>query len=241
MKTHFYNRTPFSYVSTPVPECFLRLDAYFDLRLSALSEGELDTHPSVILAENLCRRLADTVYYATIIADVLRGNLGASNVFAKATLTGSLLVGHFSSCKSVLDASSIALARTYGIKMTNKEMDFAKPRFWKQLRNDQPEVYKRYDRFRPLIQEIVLWRDASVHRTTPMVVVAGPDDPAVKPETASVKMFLEPDVDVSTIVSRMHSAGAGDLWVEPHYLHVKWYDQLVELCCETCADIEARA
>jgi hypothetical protein len=229
VKTSFYNRTAYLFVGVPVPDCFLQLDKHFDTRFTTVNI----THPSVILAENLCRRMADAEFYAHSISEALKN----PNAFHGANLIGTLLVGYFTACKSLLDAGSITLAKVYGLTLTNKEMDFSKPKFWKELDKEAgPTVNSRYAPFKGLFKEVINWRDSAVHRLTPFVVVhtAGKPDKAPR-EKMEIKMVSQPDAGVSMVVKAPKSIQ----WVEPLYFHNKWQSQLRDFCEEVCSDIKA--
>lgn len=232
MKTWFYNRTGYTLPNMPtVPRCFTELDEYFDTRFTTSSAL---THPSVILAENLCRRMADEELYASYISDTLK----SPDTFKGAILIGTLLVGYFTACKSLLDAGAITLAKIYNLTLTHKGMDFSKPKFWKQLKQETGQVIPdRYAPFRPLFDEIIEWRDAAVHRLTPFVITHSPGAPGKVPrEKMEIKMVDQPDAEVSTVVK----APKNIRWVEPLHYHRKWQSQLIEFCKEVCLDIRSQ-
>lgn len=233
MKTFFYNRTVYS-LKLPdmtVPQCFIELDEYFDT-LFKTSAGL--THESVHLAENLCRRIADVQLYAHYVSEAQKG----SDTFKAAILIGTFLVGYFNACKSLLDAGAITLARVYNLKLKNREMDFSKTIFWRQLESQTGPIIKgRYAPFESLFNEIIRWRDASVHRLTPFVVTHSPDRPDKVPrEKIEIKMVAQPDTDISIVVKRAKSIQ----WVEPMHYHKKWRSQLIEFCKEVCLDIRSQ-
>lgn len=245
MESFFYNRSMHSVIGQPVPLCFLDLEQHFGPKVPPKCFPLLAPRvgPTIALAENLCRRMGDVEYYGQRISDELetmRGSYTAKTV-------SSLLVGHFSACKSVLDASAITLARLYhvgrksrGRELASKEMDFArqgKGSFWSLLQSEQPAVSKRYVRFTGPFGEIIEWRDAAVHRVFPLVVTAV----ARRPETgiASIHHFdlaLEPDPDVAKLFSRPKSVRQSD----PLHFHRKWHPHLLALCEEVCRDIKSQ-
>ena len=232
MKTSFYNRTGYLLPNMPaLPKCFEELDDYFDARFK--TAGAL-THPSVVLAENLCRRMADAELYAKQICEAQKG----VNTFRAAIFIGSLLVGYFTSCKSLLDAGAITLATLYNLTLTNKEMDFSRPRLLKQLKQETgPVVHGRYSSFQDLFDEIIKWRNSAVHRITPFVVTHSPGPPdKVSREKIEIKMVAKPDVGISTIVISPKSVQ----WVEPLHFHRKWQNQLINFCKEVCLDIRSQ-
>ena len=233
MKTFFYNRTVYSLglLNMEVPQCFLELDDHFDT-LFTTSPGL--THESVRLAENLCRRIADIEFHAHFISEKQK----SPDTFKAAILIGTYLVGYFNACKSLLDACAITLAKVYNLRLKNKQMDFSKSIFWKQLESQTGSVIKnRYKPFAGLFDEIIEWRDAAVHRITPFVITHSPGAPDKTPrEQMEIKMVAQADADISTVVKRTRSIQ----WVEPLYYHKKWRSQLLELCKEVCLDIRSQ-
>ena len=231
MKTWFYNRTAYVLLGMPAPQCFIDLDEYFDTRFTTSAAM---MHESVTLAKNLCRRMADMELYASYISDAQK-NL---DVLKAAILIGTLLVGYFTACKSVLDAGAITLATLYNLTLTNKEMDFSRPRLLKQLKQETgPVVHGRYSSFQDLFDEIIKWRNSAVHRITPFVITHSPGPPdKVSREKIEIKMVAKPDVGISTIVISPKSVQ----WVEPLHFHRKWQNQLINFCKEVCLDIRSQ-
>lgn len=187
--------------------------------------------------------MGDVEFYGQRIDDELATMRGTYT----ATTVSSLLVGHFSACKSVLDASAITLARLYrlghktrGQQLRSKEMDFArqgKGKYWAVLQSEQSDVYKRYARFQGTVGEIIKWRDAAVHRVFPLVVTAL----ARNPETGIAaihhfKLALDPDPDPNKAWSERKSVR----WTDPLHFHRKWHPQLLSLCEEVCRDIKSQ-
>ena len=129
MKTSFYNRTAYSprLLNITVPQCFIELDDYFDT-LFQTTTGSAQL--VVILAENLCRRLADVELFAQYISEAQR----ESDTFQAAILIGTFLVAYFNACKSLMDAGAITLAKVYNLNLKNKEMDFSKKKSGNNLR-----------------------------------------------------------------------------------------------------------
>lgn len=144
MSSAFASRSAYGFTSTPIPSCFLDLEAHLDRRLPAPYERFM--HSSNRLAENLCRRMGDADWYAGRVEEAL----GTLEPFPASVMAGTLLVGHFSACKSVLDAVAIAVARIHhlgrrsrGSELADRDMDLAKGRFWAALRAEQPKAYAR--------------------------------------------------------------------------------------------------
>jgi len=229
MESFFYERTAYCLLSIPVPRCFTELDKCFDARFTG---SDVITRQPVMLAENLCRRMADVEYYAQSISEVQK----SSDASRAATLIGTLLVGYFVACKSLSDAGAITLANLYDLPLTNKEMDFSKEKFWRKLKESHATVHDRYMPFKDLFKEIVKWRDAAVHRLTPFVVPHSPGKPWEAPrEEVKIQMVAQPDADVRTVVKLAKTKNIP--WVEPLYYHRKWQNQLIKFCKEVCLDI----
>ena len=231
MRSFFYNRTAYVLLTVPVPECFIKLDEYFDTRF-VTSNPML--HESGVLAENLCRRIADVELHASHISEAQK----SLDTFKGAILIGTFLVGYFSACKSLLDAGAITLARAYNLTLTNKQMDFSKPKFWRQLDKEAgPTITYRYTTFKSLIEDIIKWRDAAVHRLTPFVVTHSPGEPGkVHREKMEIKMIAQPDAEISMVVKTPKSIP----WVEPLHFHKQWQSQLIAFCKEVCLDIQSQ-
>jgi len=232
MKTSFYNRTAYTLPNMPAaPRCFIELDEYFDTRFTTPAGIK---HEHVILAENLCRRMADVELYASYISKAKE----SPNALRGAILVGTLLVGYFVACKSLLDAGAITLAKVYVLSLTNKETDFSKQKFWKELdKKAGLTITGRYAPFKGLFKEIIEWRDSVVHRFTPFTVTHSPDDPDKVPRgEQEIKMVARPDTVISTVVKTPKSIP----WVEPLHFHRKWRDELIGFCGEVCQDIQDR-
>ena len=231
MKTHFYNRTGYVLLNGEIPRCFTELDEYFDI----VFQTEKDTffHPSVTLVENLCRRMAAVEMYAKYIEDAQKGK----DLFRAAILIGTLLVGYFASCKSLLDAGAITLATIYKLTLSDREKDFSKKKFWKQLETVGVSVYDRYTLFNTLFSEIIIWRNAALHRITPLAIVNSPDEPGRTPlEKQKVMVVAKPDADYVTIIK----APTSIQWVNPLHYHLKWQGELIKFCGEICLDIQGQ-
>ena len=95
----------------------------------------------------------------------------------------------------------------------------------------------RYRKFDSLFKEIVIWRDAAVHRLTPFVLTVSPGRPDEVPrEKLEIKMVGQPDTEISTVVR----GGKNISWVEPLHYHQQWKEQLVEFCNAVCLDIKGQ-
>ena len=230
MKVSFHLRTPYPYIGIPVPQCFLDLDDHFDTIYTDASTMLNDLGPA--LAENTCRRMADIDMYAKFISDTL----GHENPYQAATVTASLLVGYFGACKSLLDAVSVALAELYTLPLSNKEKDFTKRKFWRELQKANSNVHDRFKDFKSFFAEVVRWRDSAVHRFTPLVICHAPDRPDRVPrDKVKVNMVADPDTDIRKYLTNL----SGTKWADPLSQHTKWRDDFLSLCKEICADIQS--
>jgi len=175
--------------------------------------------------------MGDVELYASYISAAIKG----LDTFKGAILVGTLLVGYFTACKSLLDAGAVTLAKVYNLPLTNKEMDFSKPKFWRQVEDQMgPVIRSRYYLFKNLFDEIIKWRDAAVHRLTPLVVTHSPGPPdEAHQERLEIKMAAQPDADISTVAA----SGRKIQWVQPLHHHGQWENQLLEFCKEVCLDI----
>ena len=233
MKGLVYTNTAYQLGYFQVPECFAKLDEFIDkLLLENNNKIVLKAHSGLYidLAQNLCRRMADIELYAWLTSQAET----APDAFKGAVLVGTYLIGYFSACKSLLDAGSITLAMLYNLNLSNKEMDFSKSKFLKELEKRQSKIYVRYTRFDDLVKDIVKWRDSSVHRVTPLVVVHAPEDPNKTPrDKQEIRVVVEPDAKFSILVKNHKKI----TWVKPLHFHNKWKSRLIEFCEEVCLDI----
>jgi hypothetical protein len=232
VKTGFYNITGYALLSkVEIPPCFVELDKFFDAQFAGPVAAY--RHPSVLLAHNLCRRMADIDTYAQDIVDILRDPVQKYGELR----VGTLLVGYFSACKALLDAAAISLAKLYSLRRTDKKgddplphswMDFSDRKFWKAL-GKNTGVKNRYEKFRKLSNDVVFRRNIAVHRVAPLVVQI-PDASG----RMDIKMAVKPDADMSDFASSLNTKD----WLNPFDLHRQWRPQFLELCKEACHDIK---
>jgi len=181
MKTYFYMKSAYLYLpgENEKPECFLKLDEYFDEKIpdsAGSSIANILDYPLVSLAENLCYRMADIDLYASLINDLLKdshefwseGSPIGRHIHKKTILASSLLISYFGSCKSLSDAGAIALNQLYSLRLAYKEQDFRKPEFKSRIREKSQNDYSPYI---SLVDEIIKWRDCGIHRM-PLTVMA---------------------------------------------------------------------
>jgi hypothetical protein len=189
-------------------------------------------HPAVALAANLVRRRGDIDLYE----GSLHHELASPDPWRAATISASLFIGYFSATKSLLDAVSIALTAAHALPLKPKEQDFAKGKFWNALRQARSPAVLDLEPLRPFAEEVIRWRDAAVHRTTPLVVVdanmqqlgSKPPDQIGRNEVRII-MAADPDADFSIF-------GQFPEWVDPMARPNQWRPKL-----ETIARIGAEA
>lgn len=225
--------TGYALAGTPVPQCFRDLDAILEA-----SDGhfpEILRHLTYTHGANLCRRMGDVELYAFWITRELNPP-GVRNAALVRIATSALLVGHYSACKAVLDASAMALTavydlgvRTLGSTIAVRDMDLAKGRLWPVLEREQPLVFARYKVFRALAREVQVRRDAAVHRLGPLVM---PNNRR-SADIAEMEITLaeEPDARMGDV--RLRGPG----WVEPLHYHWRWRPMMENLCDEVCRDL----
>jgi len=228
MKTLFYKRTAYESLNRQVPKCFIELDAYFGKTFKAGSEL---FQTSTRLAENLCHRMSDVELYAYYISEEMKRD----NAFRAAINIGTLLVGFFTSCKSVLDAGAIALNMVYKLNLPERQQDFGKPELMRALKKGtKTEVYKRYRIYDSFIKEAISWRDSAVHRHTPFCVVHQNQSNSPR-EKQEIKLANQLDTDINDIARKPTTID----WVEPLHQYNKWYSSLVDFCADVCKDIQS--
>jgi hypothetical protein len=226
--TFFYKRTAYTRGTTPVPDCFLRLDRHFGAKGLTGSSGF--THPVVGLAENLCRRMADVDFHAETIKSILADTIDGTS---QAPVIGTILVAHFGACKSVLDAAAVALNEVFSLGQQGGNCDLRKIGFWNGLKGKGSSTAARYEEFVPLIASVVEWRDAAVHRVAPLTIGSRPIGSRRNVGPVPVVLFLEPGIALR------------DLWRDsppplsghPLHFHRLWRHKLVDLCDAVCTDI----
>ena len=158
-----------------------------------------------------------------------------TNLFESVILISSYLVGYFSSCKSFLDSLTIALNDIYELQLSNKEKDFSKNNFWNELSNIDPQIKDKYYSFNTLYREVIVWRDASVHRVTPFVVLHSPTPPEqTSRKLQSIKLYSDPNQFGVTKIDK------NKVWYEVLELHHKWYPSFIKLCDIIIEDIKRK-
>jgi hypothetical protein len=230
--TFFFNRTVYIRHMTPVPECFLRLDRHFGAK--GLTEGSGIDHPAVALAENLCRRMGNVDFYAESIEATLASG---ADFFHQTPVIGALLVAHFGACKSVLDAAAVSLNEVFGLGRQGGECDLKKDGFWRSLAGTNSVTATHHKQLRPWILSVVEWRDAAVHRVTPLTMTSQPRDSQGNLLPWTVQLCLAPNVDNHGFARHIRARSTSIKWGHPLHFHRLWRDNLVALCDDVCIDI----
>ena len=219
MKTWFYNRSLYRFLEIPIPQCFLDLDEHY---------GQDSSIPNLLAsnaqhAENVCRRMADLELYANLTSIAC----GDTDAFRGALFAGSYMVGYFSACKSLLDAVAVALNEIHRLSLPAREQDFGKPKFWNTLKSSNPGRERAFSSYRQFGHEVIKWRDAAVHRKTPVIIVCSAGDPYKVPRDAlSIRMVDDPNPDYSKEPKR-----------DPADVHARWRAEFIAICAETCQDL----
>jgi hypothetical protein len=229
MKTIFYNRTPYMAAQLTVPQCFIDLDDFYDPLIPDMTRSLSGFH--LKHAENICRRMGDIELYALFIGEAE----AQPDYFWAATIIASYLVGFFSACKSLFDAASICLADLHALELPDRGQDMGKGRFWNSLQARSSKSFTRFKTFRPLCDEIILWRDASVHRTAPLVLVHSPGPPEhAAREAIRIRMVATPGATADTVIGTPDAVD----WLAPLDLHNAWRSDLVAFCGALCTEIK---
>ncbi len=231
MKTRFYERSAYKLSEQPVPNCFIKLDDYFAERLPIVQMNH--PHPSVVLAESLCARLADVEMYAFLIEDARkRHGLEQGNDVKAAVLTRSFFIGYLGAARALLDVAAITLSVLHELPLPVTERAFAHGNFWHQLVTAVPNVHRRYHPMRLFFNEVLRWCNESVYRVPPLYVSHEQFGPYSSREM-HLRMLDEAPFDLTAIPAdplSMH-------WVDPLHLHDRWKPQFVTLCEKLCQDL----
>lgn len=221
---YFYNRTAYRFNGSEIPKWFIALDVHYNSTNGAYPK-------ELVLAENICRRMADIEWYAKIIEDNL--NL-RKDLWSESILIGTNLVSYYMSCKALFDAVAITLNYLYNLKLSQKEQDFSKPKFWNTLSAVNNKLHKEYFSFKSISDSIKNWRDYSIYRVTPIVILVGPGDRGQIPDEAfNIMLINELNADMNIMVNKKGTPK----FVHPLYHHKKWKKTMLKLCDKICEDI----
>ncbi len=233
MKTYFYERTAYKLSSEPVPEFFLKLDEHFENRLAY--EQNIYAHPSVLLAESICGRMADVEMYAFLLEDVRkRTSTQRSEDEKAAVLTRSFLLGFLAATKALLDSCAVTLAVLYNLPIERGDRTFSSGDYWHQLVLTVPAVHRRYHPLRLFFAEIARWQAETVYRIPPLVVLQGQYGHLPGRE-AQLKVADDGSMELPQMARDPYRVN----WIDPLDLYTRWKPRLLALCEKVCQDIEA--
>lgn len=233
MKTYFHERTAYKLSAEQVPEFFLKLDEFFEERLAFAQD--IYAHPSVLLAESVCGRMADVEMYAFLLADVRKRNsIQRSEDEKAAILTRSFLLGFLAACKALLDSCAVALAVLYQLPIERNDRTFSNSDFWHQLVLVAPTVHRRYHPLRLFFGEISRWQHETVYRIPPLVVLQGQYGHLPGRE-AQLKVADDSSMELPQMAADPYRVN----WIDPLDLYTRWKPRLLALCEKVCQDIEA--
>lgn len=231
MRTYFYGRSLFSAITElEIPSCFIELDESFGEQDVGRDVLEWLANSRVALAENLCRRFANVDWYALKIGAAQ----DEKNVGSAVHLVQTLLVGYFSSAKSLLDAAAITLDGVLALGLSHKKQDLSQEWFWRALESSHAERFRKYKPFRSLSGEVNAWRHAAVHRVTPIVLPSATSEELPR-DQISIGLINDPEPTMegdAFVVSR-----GKDALIDPLDLHSSWRPKFVELSRLLCEEL----
>ncbi|MCB0167465.1 MAG: hypothetical protein KDI79_24760 [Anaerolineae bacterium] len=235
MKSFFYSRSVYPIIGRPIPKYFLALDNWFESQFTDPDDIIQPWQaPAVHMAENLCRHLGDVEMYAMLVRDATE----LPNPNHAAIMTGTYLVGYFSACKSVLDACSVTINELYNLDLPYKVQDFTKTKFWRTLATVDAAAESNYRSFEPTFREVITWRDAAVHRTTPFAFpVCKGDIDTVPRSEIEIKISIEAGYSLRRVMEERRMIDM----IEPDELHDRWAAIFHTLLQRVCEDIEHRS
>ena len=234
MKTRFYERTAYKLSEQPVPNCFIKLDDHFDYRLGVIQSSH--PHPSVIIAESGCARMADVEMYAFLIEDARkRHGLEQGNDVKAAILTRSFFVGYLGAARALLESAAVGLAILYELPIQPNERSFGHGTFWHQLVTVAPNVHRRYHAMRLIFNEVLRWCNEIPYRVPPLYISHEQFGPYSSREM-HLRMLDEANVDLTKIPAEPLRSN----WVDPLHLHDRWKTTFLNLCEKLCQDLEQK-
>jgi hypothetical protein len=147
----------------------------------------------------------------------------------------------------LLDAGAIAVTDLYalgaqtksnGQPFALKEQDFAKGFFWQVLQKEMPSVYARYLPLKETIDAVIPWREAAIHRVSPLVITTMARDPNTQvAQFYRYSLVLDPEARIDALLSIEESSGT----VPVLHFYDLWMPDLSKFCDEVCADIKANS
>lgn len=231
MKTLFYERTAYKLSAEPVPDCFLQLDAVFDLHIH--ERTEIAVHPRVLLAESVCGRMADVEMYAFLMEDArVRKSLDRGEDERTALITRSLVLGFLNACRGLLDSGAVTLAWLNELPLGRPERTFANQDFWHQLILHAPAVHRRYHPMRLFFAEISRWQQETVYRIPPLLALHA--HYGHMPGRDVLLRVVDDNIeDLEFLAQEPYAAQ----WIDPLHLYQRWQPQLLALCEKVCHDL----
>ena len=238
MKTRFYDRTAYRLSEQPIPACFISLDNHFDAQLPDDVDSSL--HFGVVLAENICARMADIEMYAFLMDDARdRKSLAPDEMdhgsdIQAAVLTRSFVIGYLGACRGMLDSSAAALSTLCDLPLTGADCSFQNPEFWQHFVTIAPNVHRRYHTLRLFFNEVNRWCSETAQRVTPIVVTEHHYG------KYSRRDILAQLMDSAEFDARSLADDAvGRPWIDPVLLQSRWKPEFLSLCEKLCRDIAA--
>jgi hypothetical protein len=211
---------------TPQPS--VELSAFLDkLAVTLAGRSDIETrsmvdHPSMSLAGNLFRRRGDVDFFEHRI----RISLDEDNRALGAIMGSTLFVAYFGAAKSLLDAVSIALTVAHALPLKPREQDFGKKPFWTAL-TKADSCPPRLAQLRAFADDVIRWRDAAVHRTSPLLVADG----LLTTPLSEVRIVMADDPDDEVPWSGKKKV----VWIDPLTLPNKWrprFDELTNIAAD---------
>jgi len=235
---HFYDRTAYKFLDSPVPSCFVRLDQRFSQHEDESYTATI--HMLLLLTEGLCARMADVEMYIDHVEDARQryhidmAVLHDDDLHKAAILTRTYTIGLLGACRSLLDSGALTLAELYRLPISNPECRFDNPHFWELLTTHAPDVYRRYHTLRFFFNEIIHWQSSIPHRLPPLAVLQDRLGPWSSREM-QVKLA---DDDKADLVE-MATEPLRFQWSDALDVYGRWKPQLLTLCERVCQDIES--
>lgn len=232
MKTYFYERTAYKISDEPVPDCFVALDAHFDNAL--VFDQNLYAHPSVLMAESVCGRMADVELYAFLMEDARKRTSTQRSEDEKAAIfTRSFLLGFLSASRALLDSCAVTLAVLYNLPLERSDRSFSNGDFWHQFVLHAPTVHRRYHPLRLFFAEVMRWQAETVYRVPPLVILQG-EYGHLPGREAQLKVADDVSMELSQMASEPYRVN----WIDPLDLYSRWRPRLLSLCEKVCHDIQ---
>jgi len=176
--------------------------------------------------------MADVDYWNYQMETVLRSR---ADPWQKSIAIGTMLNAYLGGTKSLLDATAIVANELFALELRPKQTDFGKPVFWRALEAASRQHYVSLAVHRPLFIDVIRWRDAAIHRSTPLVVVTLPGPPSRETLKAGTpKLSADPSRDVAHLAGLFPSPDNYQEWLEPLALCKRWRPAFVAVCAHVC-------